>query len=359
MSSSAAVLPSQRPKTIHIAFPAVDYCRVVMAFLVLAIHRAPLDSISLAASHFLSEYIARIAVPFFFLCNGFFIFRALRNSAKALKRALRKFARLYLFWTCVYLPFEISRLPAVSLGQKLSFFLRNFFFVGSFIHLWYLFSVFIGLAVLYLLTFVLGLSLNACALPALLLFALGVIGNCYSFLLPPLPASWGISYYYLSRSGIFFGFPFLWLGAWLTEHRPLPGFGVCCTGFLFSMFVGAGEAAFVWQINECQFAPYAVYFFLLPASFFLFCALLQAPVHTHTSTAPLRRFSGAFYFLHMIPRTLYGPVCTKILCYFPTWFLLYHSLFQYCAIAAVSACLSLFVLWLTTLRPFHWLRRVL
>ena len=53
--------------------PAIDIFKFIAAILVITIHTDPLLSISETANFIQVHYIARVAVPFFIVCTGFFI----------------------------------------------------------------------------------------------------------------------------------------------------------------------------------------------------------------------------------------------------------------------------------------------
>ena len=66
------------------AYTGIDAFRMVAALLVVAIHTAPLGDVNPTADFILTRVIARVAVPFFFMTSGFFLFgRGLLRSSVA------------------------------------------------------------------------------------------------------------------------------------------------------------------------------------------------------------------------------------------------------------------------------------
>ena len=63
--------------TIYLAekkeYRALDFSKFVAAFLVAAIHIPPFEEIAPVFSHEFQQVICRMAVPFFFVCTGYFI----------------------------------------------------------------------------------------------------------------------------------------------------------------------------------------------------------------------------------------------------------------------------------------------
>ena len=54
-------------------YRALDFSKFVAAFLVAAIHIPPFEEIAPVFSHEFQQVICRMAVPFFFVCTGYFI----------------------------------------------------------------------------------------------------------------------------------------------------------------------------------------------------------------------------------------------------------------------------------------------
>ena len=54
-------------------YGAVDNFRLIAAFLIVAIHTAPLESFSETADFLVTYCIGRVAVPFFLMVTGFFV----------------------------------------------------------------------------------------------------------------------------------------------------------------------------------------------------------------------------------------------------------------------------------------------
>ncbi len=92
-------------------FPFVDVVKFICAFLVIAIHVVPFTDIDPYLSYGVKQYIARLAVPFFFVAGGYFCFRKTDynnfDSERPIAYAKRIF-RLYLIWTTIYLPLIIQ-----------------------------------------------------------------------------------------------------------------------------------------------------------------------------------------------------------------------------------------------------------
>ena len=90
--------------------------KLLMAFLVVGIH---------VGSSFDTEYpvyvnfILEMAVPFFFLCSGFFIQTKIEksdNCLHVLKKSLIRYLKLYFLWHVVYFPLALRYSYCVIYG---------------------------------------------------------------------------------------------------------------------------------------------------------------------------------------------------------------------------------------------------
>ena len=148
----------------------IDLVKVLMAFVVVSIHTTAWPLLG----------IREVAVPYFFIVSGFFLFGKMtgdRAQDLAVIRAWTlKILKLYLIWTAVYLPFTVYGYvhDGLSLKQSLAVFVRNLAFVGeNFMSwpLWYLLSLIWGGVLFYLLR-TLKVPVWGMLLVGILLFAL-------------------------------------------------------------------------------------------------------------------------------------------------------------------------------------------
>lgn len=84
-------------------YQAVDISRFMMACLVIAIHMPPFLGVNSELNFWFENYVVRLAVPFFFMCTGFFVFGSIRMSDIVEK--IVGLLKQYIFWTAVYTPF--------------------------------------------------------------------------------------------------------------------------------------------------------------------------------------------------------------------------------------------------------------
>lgn len=95
-------------------YNSFDVAKFVCALMVVMIHVPPFGSSATGVVGWfnfgIQNYVARVAVPLFFVISGFLIFRGSLGSKVAVSYFIRyskRIFRIYLFWTMVYLPWSI------------------------------------------------------------------------------------------------------------------------------------------------------------------------------------------------------------------------------------------------------------
>ena len=176
-------------------YPAVDIAKLLCAVLIVMIHVPPFGSanatpLAQAGNFFLRFYLGRIAVPFFFISAGFFLFRKTNPTAydpTPCKQYILRILRLYSVWTVLYLPWVIrdARADGKTLLTGTVSFLRNFLLTGSYNHLWYLPALAVAVA---LVSWLLrkGVTPGRVLCISFLLYCVGLLGQSWFFLLKPL-----------------------------------------------------------------------------------------------------------------------------------------------------------------------------
>lgn len=231
-----------------------DRFRVPAALLVIAIHTGPLLSLNGEANYLLTDILARIAVPFFFSVSGWFLVpRLLREGRAALIPFVKKLLLLYGAAVLLYLPLNLYNHTLEESGFAL---LRDVLFNGTFYHLWYFPALVLGACLVYGLLRILGP--RWAWLPALLLYAAGLLGDSYFGLtaaLPPLRAGYEALFllFDYTRNGLFFPPVFLLLGGWLAlrpARRSAAWYGA---GLLLSLALLTAEGLLVQRLALARF----------------------------------------------------------------------------------------------------------
>ncbi|GMQ63407.1 hypothetical protein AN2V17_26400 [Vallitalea sp. AN17-2] len=276
-------------------YAGIDYFRIIAAVLVVAIHTSPLLMINETANFVLTRVIARVAVPFFFMTSGFFLFFDSRINKEKLYGFLGKTGLLYLVSIIIYIPINIyngyfqqkSLLPNI---------LKDIFFDGTIYHLWYIPASMLGAVIAYYLIKKLGY--HKAFIIALLLYALGLMGDSYFGI---IQSSEIIKSFYekvflfssYTRNGLFFAPVFFVLGAIIARQRKQYSLNLCLVGLLSSIILMTVEGLI---LNGLELQRHdSMYITLLPCMFFLYQLLIQWKGHSLTI---LRKIAMIIYIIH-------------------------------------------------------------
>ena len=274
----------------------IDYFRLAAAFMVIAIHVAPLSSWNETADFMVTYCLARVAVPFFFMVTGYFVFAPYLFSNFRKKEKFRRFlsknTALYLSVSLFYLPviFYSGKLP-----KSVPAFLKDLFFDGTFYHLWYFPAVITGCLLLALLC---RISVTAAVAYSSAAYVFGLLGDSYYGAAKEVPVLSSVldgvfSVSSHTRNGVFFAPVFILLGALIAVYRIHLPRHTCCIGLAASLFLLLAEGYLTYSLKLQKHN--SMYLFLLPSLFFLFELLLTAK-----GCAPgwVRNSSMLLYVLH-------------------------------------------------------------
>ncbi|MHA2937658.1 acyltransferase family protein [Vibrio sp. RC27] len=122
---------------------ALDILKLLMAFMIVGLHAGFLGEYTELGEYLTVNGIFRIAVPIFFIINGYYFYPVLlkKNQSSWLKRV----CILYVFWMVFYSYFWFS-IPDISFSGLASFIMD---FIIGYNHLWYV-SGMLGSAIILL-----------------------------------------------------------------------------------------------------------------------------------------------------------------------------------------------------------------
>lgn len=188
----------------------LDILKVVMAFLVVALHIFPifkLKGLQGLISYEIAGGITRIAVPTFFLISGYFLRNKLNDKAYLLKYA-KRILLLYVIWQILYLP-DLIRFYKLGWFSQFDMILK---LIYGYWHLWYLLATVLALGLLYLV------RNNSVLSKWTLIISLLVIGYIFQFLIQSniikdyLNVKLVYSIIGTTRNFLFFAFPMMLIG---------------------------------------------------------------------------------------------------------------------------------------------------
>lgn len=283
----------------------IDLAKFIFSFLVVAIHTLPLYQVSLLANSILVQYIARYAVPFFFITSGYFIAQKQTDSFnfKSIFNQLKSLLIIYALWSCIYFPFQSRNVyqnlfKTINLDAIQEYFFRATY-IGSYFHLWY-FVALIQAIILYrfLIQY---LKIKTLIRIFTFIYLFGLLGDGYYYLNSYLHTSEIILFIreHLggTRNGFFMGTIFVMIGAKIATIE----ISKINTTKLWLLFIGFTLAHLLEVIFIKKYSlgkDYNMALFLLPASTFLFILILKSELKFNFSTIKLRQYSTYIYCFH-------------------------------------------------------------
>ncbi len=306
---------------------AIDVMKLIMAFLVVAIHTEPFGF-----SFWLDKgfgIVTRLCVPFFFVASSYFFF--LKNGS-ALRYVKRLFL-LYLIWSIIYLPFDIAELKTMSIPDIL----LRYFWIGNGHALWYLCGSILGFGIVYLLSRVLN---HKVVFGISLVFL--VIGTLKSTYAPMLESfSVPVSDVLGSRNGLFYAFPYYALGLMIAKtdtsfEKPQMKHLI---GFILSMCVLVAESLVFVYLYKTEKTVLWLSVLPLTYNFFMIVKNIKCPI-SHETSVVCRKLSTVIYVTHCFYMYLLPSLD-------------YWKLFL--VVALISATVGLLLVLLSKKRGFKWL----
>jgi serine/alanine racemase len=288
----------------------IDLSRIVCSILVICVHTKPWLDTNYYFGYFLSDVIARLAVPLFFMLAGYFLYKRLReecNPDAYFKKYLMGLIRIYIVWCLIYLPFDFYMLLKIGktwIGAILSY-AYSILVAGGHYHLWYFPALIYSVLIAYIL-FRKGGTRMLYPL-TIALYIIGLISESYSGWFTGVPAHADITFivYVLgtSRSALFFGLPFVVMGMFQHEKiMKLKNKTLALAAFI-SLYLLTLEALYLhwrWNIEGDN-----LFIFLPLAVVMIFTLLIKNPVSlprlNSMNSRYLRDMSLLIYCLHMWP----------------------------------------------------------
>jgi serine/alanine racemase len=275
----------------------LDAFRLAAAFLVVAIHVSPLQTIDATADFIFTRILARLAVPFFLMITGYFIAaHEVKGDRRYFISFLKKAAVLYGAAIVIFLPLNYyNGYFETSVTQLL----KDLLFNGTFYHLWYLPAVLLGALIAVPLWRRLGWRFAF--LSAVVLYVIGLGGDSYYGLVSRVPVLkafydgvFGIADY--TRNGVFMAPVFLLMGAGLnmykkeknTLSRPALTAGL-------GVFLALLIAEALWLRGQGVQRHDSMYVMLLPSMYFLFALLAS---YDGKGNKSFRTGAMAVYIIH-------------------------------------------------------------
>ena len=275
---------------------SLDSFRLLAAFLVIANHTSPLLSYGEDADFILTRIIARMAVPFFLMVSGYFLYQYIENGDNSYILAFcKKIGFLYALSILLFLPLNLyaGHYEDPNWGFEL---VKDILVDGTFYHLWYFPGLIVGVIIVVFLVRKIGLKLTI--IISVILYSIGLFGDSYYGITEQFPS---LEVFYqavfigadYTRNGVFMVPIFLILGMLLYKGNKTASFSVNLLLFVicFSFLIVEGLLLHYYQFQRHD----SMYFMLIPAMYFLFQCLLQI---RGKSSKSIRTISTIMYIIH-------------------------------------------------------------
>lgn len=263
-------------------YNCMDVIKFICAILVTMIHIVPFSVQIIPFAEELNFafkfYICRLAVPYFFVCSGFLLFRKIKlNNINmgCIKSYCFKILRLLGTWSFL-----------LFLGDN---------------SLWYLGAVVIAVVMLaFMLKY--KWKIGFIVAVSVFLYIIGVLGDSYYSIIEPLRNFFPINYisfiydntYGTTRNGVFFGLLFILMGAIFAHYKIHMKIRIALVGFVLSMVLLYFE---VYTVKDYSI-PKSMYFSLVPALFFLFYITVHISLRNNSVFSVLRVISSLIFYMH-------------------------------------------------------------
>ncbi|WP_430609840.1 membrane-bound serine racemase VanT [Enterococcus sp. DIV0876] len=257
----------------------IDQFRVILAMMVIAIHCLPLHDIWPDGDLLITLTLFRIAVPFFFMISGYYVFSdlATENRYPARRKILifiRKQCHVYFWAILIFLPLSLYS-QMIRADLSIGDFFHMLFVNGTLYHLWYFPALILGS--LLMMVLLMWLPFKGVFLICISLYVIGLGGDSWYGLIDQHPISpiYPAIFQWLggTRNGLFFTPMFLLLGIiakknrthqWVTSNFFYLSISLLCLLF---------ESYFLHHFSTPKHD--SMYFFLPFVMFFLFPIIQQ------------------------------------------------------------------------------------
>ncbi len=327
-------------------YNGIDVMKFICAILVVLIHiplfNAPVNQdrshIAKSVNFWLNNTICRVAVPFYFVCSGFFLFRKMDGNTMdrdRVKSYCFKLCRIYGIWSVLL-------------------------FTGGHWHLWFIGATVVAVTLLSLLLHK-HVKIQWLIVIACIFYTMGLLGETYFWLIEPFINKgvakhlYSIYTFFVSnpRNGFSVGFLFVFMGYYFAQGKPKLNPWISLGAFFVSMICLSGEIILL-DIHRTR-TNYNMYISLLPAVFFLFAFISAVSLKDRPVYGKLRTVGVLIYFLHILINAVFVFGAD----------LLYRVLgidiqpLRFFVVLLITLLSAFGIEWLSNIEKFQWLRWIL
>lgn len=274
---------------------ALDILKLSMALMIVGLHAGFLGDITPLGSYLTVNGIFRIAVPIFFLINGFYFYHVLLKNSHV--NWFKRVFILHIFWTVFYSYFWLNN----SDFSFIIVLLKNI--IIGYYHLWYIPAMFGAGFLLFLAK---NRSSRFLIFSVLLTFLCGVLMQYIStyHLLEGNILDKILSYEFIYRNLLFFAYPFFCLGYLINKHslHEHASFKLIFIVTAIGILTLIAES-YLNYYQSSRDGGFDIYLSLIVLCPFIFILFLKLNI-SHTSKK-IALYSSSIYFIHLFILNLY------------------------------------------------------
>lgn len=261
----------------------LDYFKIFISIFIVCSHMHPLFGYENFGGWCISNGIGRLAVPLFFIINGFYTYSKLTDY-QAVKKYIKHLTLIYLVWTLIYSPFFIT---SVRVKDIVAIILTGYY------HLWYMPAAIIAIILLYFVKKYIKNDYYILLL-GLILYIAGFILSHYANKI----------FYY--RNGITIGFIFVAIGYFIKSKQLEKQFKDIHLILIICITIIALTIESYHRFVTTQGNPFQDFlFFILILSPSLFIFVIKHPKYI-SDKGFINIVPSGIYFLHPIAMAIVG-----------------------------------------------------
>lgn len=204
-------------------YELIDIIKFVFAIFVVGIHTNIMNNSENDIQWYILHILFRMAVPFFFVCSGFFFGRKIKEDEDIRKYSKKQIKRLmipYVFWLLIELPYIFINTYDGNIEATIANIIKKLIFYpwGA---LWFVLATII--AIILSNYFIRKNNFKYAIILSIILYIIALLGNSYYFLLEGGIAQKTMDIYLKYcisvRNGIFVGFPMFTAGILLSKKQ--------------------------------------------------------------------------------------------------------------------------------------------
>lgn len=293
-------------------YNSIDVMKFILAILVICIHTNPLQDVMPLINYGICQFLARIAVPLFFMASGFFLFLKMdfcKLDVLRIKKYILHVFRLYIIWSIIYIPliYEDVMLKSSNINYNIASEINNIIMGGSYLHLWFL-KALVSASILSAVFLLFKISKKNIIKVLIFLYAIALIEHSYYGIYKYVINDYEVISILISewsnvivtcRDGICFGAIFFFLGACISQNVKKNKMSIKYTKYMIISWLGLlVEAIMVKAVGLIRVPD--VYIMLIPTAYYTFIYILNIRLEDSKLYFYLRKQSMFIFYTHAL-----------------------------------------------------------